>query len=40
MRNFIIGLALGATAGLAMSQIPKVKQAVAKGQKKVKELTK
>lgn len=40
MRRFIAGLAIGAAAGLAASRIPKVKQAMAKGQKKVKELAK
>ncbi len=40
MRRFIIGLALGATAGLAISRIPKVNSALTKGQKKIKQLTK
>ena len=39
MRRFLTGLAIGAVTGLAVSRIPKVKQAMAKGQKKVKELT-
>ena len=40
MRRFFIGLAPGSAAGLAMSRIPKVKEAMTKGQKKIKQLTK
>lgn len=40
MRRFIFGLAVGSMVGLAFSRIPKVKSAMAKGQKKIKELTK
>lgn len=40
MRRFLTGLALGAATGLVLGRIPKVKQAMAKGHKKVKELTK
>ena len=40
MRRFLTGLALGAATGLALGGIPKVKQAVTKGRKKIKELTK
>ena len=40
MRRFLTGLALGAAAGLAVGRLPKVKQAITKGRKKIKELTK
>lgn len=40
MRRFLTGLAIGTVAGLAASSFPKVKQAMTKGRKKIKELTK
>ncbi len=40
MRRLLIGMALGTTAGLLVAGLPKVKGAMTKGKKKIKELTK
>ena len=40
MKKLLIGLALGAAVGMAVSEIPQVKQMLNQGKKKVKEMTK
>ncbi len=40
MKKLLIGMALGAAAGMIVSEIPQVKQLLNKGKKKVKEMTK
>ncbi len=40
MRRFLTGLVIGAAAGLTASSFPKVKQAMTKGRKRIKDLTK
>lgn len=40
MKKLLIGLALGAAVGMVVSEIPQVQQALNKGKKKVKDMTK
>ena len=40
MKKLLIALALGAAVGMAVSEIPQVKQMLNKGKKKVKDMTK
>lgn len=40
MKKFVIGIALGAAAGLVLSEIPTVKNIMQKGKKKVEKMTK
>ena len=40
MKKLLIGMALGAAAGMIVSEIPQVQKALNKGKKKVKEMTK
>ena len=40
MKKLLIGMALGAAAGMIVSEIPQVKKMLNKGKKKVKEMTK
>ncbi len=40
MKKILIGMALGAAAGMIISECPSVKQMLDKGKKKVKNLTK
>ncbi len=40
MKKLLIGMALGAVAGIALCEVPQVKNLMNKGKKKVKEMTK
>ena len=40
MKKLLIGIALGAAVGMVVSEFPKVRQALDKGKKKVKNMTK
>ena len=40
MKKLLIGMALGAAAGMIVSEIPQVQKMLDKGKKKVKEMTK
>ena len=40
MKKILIGLALGAAVGMVVSEIPKVRQALDMGKKKVSKMTK
>ncbi len=40
MNKLLIGMALGAAAGMIVSEIPQVQKMLNKGKKKVKEMTK
>lgn len=40
MKKFAIGIALGAAAGLILSEVPCVKNALEKGKKKIEKMTK
>ena len=40
MKKFLIGIALGAAAGMVISEVPAVKKMMDKGKKKVKNMTK
>ncbi len=40
MKKLLIGLALGAAAGMIAGEIPQVQKLLNKGKKKVKEMTK
>lgn len=40
MKKLLIGMALGAAAGMILSEIPAVKEVMSMGKKKVKSLTK
>lgn len=40
MKKLLIGMALGAAAGMIVSEIPQVQKFLNKGKKKVKEMTK
>ena len=40
MNKILIGMALGAAVGLAVSEIPQVKEMMKKGKKKVKDISK
>ena len=40
MKKLLIGLAVGAAVGMVVSELPKVRQALDKGKKKVKNMTK
>ena len=40
MKKLLIGIALGAAAGLMVSEIPEVRQVLDKGKKKVNKMTK
>lgn len=40
MNKLLIGMALGAAVGMAVSEIPEVKSMLNKGKKKVKNMTK
>lgn len=40
MRKLLIGMALGAAAGMILSEMPAVKEFMSKGKKKVKNITK
>ncbi len=40
MKKLLIGMALGAAAGMIVSEIPQVQKMLNKGKKKVKEMTK
>ncbi len=40
MKKLLIGLALGAAAGMIASEFPQVQKLIGKGKKKVKEMTK
>ena len=40
MKSLFVGMALGVIAGMALSEVPQVKDMLGKGKKKVKEMTK
>ena len=40
MNKLLLGIALGAAVGMVVSEIPEVKNALDKGKKKVKDLSK
>ncbi len=40
MKQLLIGIALGTAVGMAVSEMPAVKEMLSKGKKKVKDLTK
>ena len=40
MNKLLIGVALGAAVGMVVSELPKVRQALDKGKKQVKKMTK
>lgn len=40
MKKLLIGMALGAAAGMIIGEIPQVQKMINKGKKKVKEMTK
>ena len=40
MKKLLIGIALGAAVGMVVSEIPQVRQALDKGKKQVKKMTK
>ena len=40
MKKLLIGIALGAAAGLVVSELPEVRKVLDKGKKKVKNMTK
>ena len=40
MKKLVIGVALGVIAGMALSEVPQVKQMLGKGKRKLKDMSK